>query len=450
MKKRGKILALAAIVVVGAVVLSRCGHKNTAAEYESRPTVKVENPVRQDISLYTDLTGLVEPQSRASVMPKMSGEVLEVYFQAGDTVQAGQALCKIDSDALTALKLQVDAASVALKNADSNLSRTQALFADGFVSQEAMEQAQNNAQSAKISYESAKNQYDLQVKYTTVTAPIDGVIESRSVEPHDHVSPAGEICTISGASQLQVKFGITEKIHQTMELGDSVTLEKNGVDYTGTVTEIGSMVNESSGLYDARAMVPDAAGLTNGSRVKMTIIMDRVSQVLTVPVDAVSYDNGAPFVYLYEDGKAEKTEIEAGIYDDENMEVKSGLTSDSQVIVSWSNELVDQGEVLLAQDSDGAQTETMRQQRRRQRQVTKNDSTDKTRTAASGYHHSLSDHHRVLRFSVRHGHEAGTDARDGDADVNHRHGVSGSQPGGRNRSGYQERRRCDHVIGLGR
>ena len=242
-------------------------------------------------------------------------------------------------------------------DADSNLSRTQALFADGFVSQEAMEQAQNNAQSAKISYESAKNQYDLQVKYTTVTAPIDGVIESRSVEPHDHVSPAGEICTISGASQLQVKFGITEKIHQTMELGDSVTLEKNGVDYTGTVTEIGSMVNESSGLYDARAMVPDAAGLTNGSRVKMTIIMDRVSQVLTVPVDAVSYDNGAPFVYLYEDGKAEKTEIEAGIYDDENMEVKSGLTSDSQVIVSWSNELVDQGEVLLAQDSDGAQTD---------------------------------------------------------------------------------------------
>ena len=116
MKKRGKILALAAIVVVGAVVLSRCGHKNTAAEYESRPTVKVENPVRQDISLYTDLTGLVEPQSRASVMPKMSGEVLEVYFQAGDTVQAGQALCKIDSDALTALKLQVDAASVALKD----------------------------------------------------------------------------------------------------------------------------------------------------------------------------------------------------------------------------------------------------------------------------------------------------------------------------------------------
>ena len=75
----------------------------------------------------------------------------------------------------------------------------------------------------------------------------------------------------------------------------------------------------------------------------MTVIMDYVSQVLTVPVDAVSYDNGAPFVYLYEGWKSGRPRIEAGIYDDENMEVKSGLTSDSQVIVSWSNELVDQG-----------------------------------------------------------------------------------------------------------
>lgn len=156
-----------------------------------------------------------------------------------------------------------------------------------------MEQAQTAHRMRRISYESAKNQYDLQVKYTTVTAPIDGVIESRSVEPHDHVSPAGEICTISGASQLQVKFGITEKIHQTMELGDSVTLEKNGADYTGTVTEI-DLWSTRAAAFMTRVRWCRMAGLTNGSRVKMTVIMDHVSQVLTVPVDAVSYDNGAP------------------------------------------------------------------------------------------------------------------------------------------------------------
>ena len=61
MKKRGKILALAAIVVVGAVVLSRCGHKNTAAEYESRPTVKVENPVSGEAEDAEAASSIKEP-----------------------------------------------------------------------------------------------------------------------------------------------------------------------------------------------------------------------------------------------------------------------------------------------------------------------------------------------------------------------------------------------------
>ncbi|MCD7908970.1 MAG: efflux RND transporter periplasmic adaptor subunit, partial [Clostridium sp.] len=66
-----------------------------------------------------------------------------------------------------------------------------------------------------------------------------------------------------------------------------------------------------------------------------------------VPVDAVNYAGGEPFVYCYEDGSAIKTMIEGGIYDSERMEVKSGLRPDSRVITSWSNELVDGAQVLL-------------------------------------------------------------------------------------------------------
>lgn len=69
--------------------------------------------------------------------------------------------------------------------------------------------------------------------------------------------------------------------------------------------------------------------------------MDRAEGAMTVPVDAVNYDNGNAFVYCYEDGTAKKTMVEAGIYDSQNMEIISGLEADSQVIVTWSNELVD-------------------------------------------------------------------------------------------------------------
>ena len=356
MKKSSKRLIAGAVVllVAAGVVFKLVSSKEEAPQYETRPTVAVQTPVTGDITLYTELTGTVEPVSRASVMPKISGEILEVNFQAGDTVQAGQVLCKIDSDALRTMELQMQSASVAADTAARELARLQPLFDGGFVSQQQFQQAQDAATSARLAYETAKTQYDLQMEYTTVTAPIGGVIESRGIELHDHVSPSAPICVISGGDQLQVNFGVTEKVMKNMNVGDALTVEKNGSTYEGNLTEIGAMVN-ASGLYDAKAAVSQGASLTNGAKVKLTVVMDRAEGAMTVPVDAVNYDNGNAFVYCYEDGTAKKTMVEAGIYDSQNMEIISGLEADSQVIVTWSNELVDGQQVLL---DDGQKEES--------------------------------------------------------------------------------------------
>lgn len=356
MKKSSKRLIAGAVVLLVAAgfVFKLVSGKEEAPQYETRPTVAVQTPVTGDITLYTELTGTVEPVSRASVMPKISGEILEVNFQAGDTVQAGQVLCKIDSDALRTMELQMQSASVAADTAARELARLQPLFDGGFVSQQQFQQAQDAAISARLAYETAKTQYDLQMEYTTVTAPIGGVIESRGIELHDHVSPSAPICVISGGDQLQVNFGVTEKVMKNMNVGDALTVEKNGSTYEGNLTEIGAMVN-ASGLYDAKAAVSQGASLTNGAKVKLTVVMDRAEGAMTVPVDAVNYDNGNAFVYCYEDGTAKKTMVEAGIYDSQNMEIISGLEADSQVIVTWSNELVDGQQVLL---DDGQKEES--------------------------------------------------------------------------------------------
>lgn len=356
MKKSSKRLIAGAVVLLVAAgfVFKLVSGKEEAPQYETRPTVAVQTPVTGDITLYTELTGTVEPVSRASVMPKISGEILEVNFQAGDTVQAGQVLCKIDSDALRTMELQMQSASVAADTAARELARLQPLFDGGFVSQQQFQQAQDAATSARLAYETAKTQYDLQMEYTTVTAPIGGVIESRGIELHDHVSPSAPICVISGGDQLQVNFGVTEKVMKNMNVGDALTVEKNGSTYEGNLTEIGAMVN-ASGLYDAKAAVSQGASLTNGAKVKLTVVMDCAEGAMTVPVDAVNYDNGNAFVYCYEDGTAKKTMVEAGIYDSQNMEIISGLEADSQVIVTWSNELVDGQQVLL---DDGQKEES--------------------------------------------------------------------------------------------
>lgn len=357
--KSKKKLAFGAIIIIAAGIIgfSVFGKKKEEIPYETRPLVSAEQPQTGDIILYTDSTGTVEPEVKANVMPKMNGEVLEVYFRAGDMVEAGQPLCKIDSDALTTLKINVDSAAISVTDSQNTLTRTQALYSTGAVSHQALEQAQNAADNARLAYEAAKNQYDLQLKYTTVTAPISGVVESRNVEPHDHIDTSSEICKISGTNQIQIKFGITEKTLQNIALNDMISVEKNGVKYEGTVTEISSVVNNETGLYDVKATLTDSKGLTTGTRVKITVVMSKAAGVMTIPVDAVSYDAGVPFVYCYDNGVAKKTEISTGIYDNQKMEVKSGITNDNMVITSWSNELIDGAGVLLGEDNKAQESE---------------------------------------------------------------------------------------------
>ena len=107
MKKRGKILALAAIVVVGAVVLSRCGHKNTAAEYESRPTVKVENPVSGEVEDAEAASSETENSDDAADAQKPAGQTADVAdgtYTCEVTLQGGSGRASVDSPATIIVK----------------------------------------------------------------------------------------------------------------------------------------------------------------------------------------------------------------------------------------------------------------------------------------------------------------------------------------------------------
>lgn len=346
---------IAGVLIAAMLGTSGCGliqKEEETLAYELRPTVAAETPKTGDIVLYTDITGTIAPQQSASVMPKIGGEVLEVHFQAGDQVEAGQLLITIDSDALTALSLQVDAARVQYEEAARTLERMKPLYESGDISAQSYEQTQDGAESARIAYESAKNQYELQTQYTQVTAPISGTVESRNVEVHDHIGSSTVICEISGGSGMELSFGLTEKMHRSVQPGDQIEATKNGMTYEAEVTETGSMINSSTGLYDAKARLLDAEGLTTGMRVELTLVMDRALSAMTVPLSAVNYDNGQAFVYCYDNGIAKRTDITAGIYDTEKMQVIDGLDGENMVITSWSNELSDGAEVLLSEGSE--------------------------------------------------------------------------------------------------
>lgn len=222
--------------------------------------------------------------------------------------------------------------------------RTAALGVDSAAAQ--VNSAKVGAAGAKVGIDSAEYQLDMY----TLTAPIDGVIEAVNVEAHDFASPGNPAFVISNKDTMTVTFGVSEGIRGTLKVGQKIEVDRNGKIYSAAITEIGSMIDQTTGLFMIKSCVstPDDSLLT-GSAVKVTADTYSRSDVLLIPYDAVYYDNSQPYVYVAEGNTAKRRDIETDIFDEQTITVVSGLTTEDQVITSWSANLRD-GAVISAQE----------------------------------------------------------------------------------------------------
>ena len=213
--------------------------------------------------------------------------------------------------------------------------------------------AKVGAQGAKVAIDSAEYQLDMY----TLTAPIDGVIEAVNVKEHDFASPSGPAFVISNKNTMTVTFNVSEGIRNTLRVGQKIQVDRNGKLYDAAITEIGTMIDRTTGLFAVKSCVstPDASLLT-GSSVK--VIADTYSQgdALLIPYDAVYYDDSQPYVYVTESGIAKRRDVETGIFDAETITILSGLRADEVLITSWSANLRDGAEISV-QDSGNKETE---------------------------------------------------------------------------------------------
>ena len=293
------------------------------------------------------------------IYPKASGDVTEVNVKAGDIVTQGQVICTIDTKQVETAKTSMDEAALALRQAQNELSRQQILYNGGGISIQEYQQYQDNVESAQLQYDQAKYTYETQLEYSQITAPMDGLVEICDMETYDNVSTSDLICVISGRGNRVVSFSTTERIRGYLEEGDTIEVEKDGETYEGTVYEVSTMADETTGLYQVKASISEDVMLPTGSQVKLYVTSQETENAMTIPVDSVYYSNSEPYVYVYEDGKVYERDVETGIYDDSVIEILSGLEMDEWVITTWSSELYDGAEVeLVSQDSeDSGETE---------------------------------------------------------------------------------------------
>lgn len=213
--------------------------------------------------------------------------------------------------------------------------------------------------AAQTGVESAQYQKDLY----TVTAPIDGVIESVNVKENEASAQGYPAFTISDKEAMEVSFYVPEDVRDYLKAGDEVQVETSAGNVKGRVSSIGTAVDAQKGLFKIVAQittVTDKSLLSNTS-VSLSLVTNSVKNQILIPFDAVYYDNDQAYVFVAQkdtDGtKAVRRDVTSGLYNNDRIVILEGLSSGEEVITTWGAGLKDGAFIEVIQTKD-TQTDT--------------------------------------------------------------------------------------------
>jgi macrolide-specific efflux system membrane fusion protein len=289
------ILILAAIIASGAWwKWKRNGDEKSAEQFEA---IEV---VRGNIEVTIQATGVVQPQNRVEIKPSVSGRMEEILVHEGDKIKEGQIVAWMSSTDRAAL----------LDAARARGVETLAYWKDMY-------------------------------KPTPLVAPLDGTIISRLMEPGQTATPQDTVLAMSDT--LIVEAQVDETDLAQLHLGQEVTVTLDAYpkeNFPARVTHIAyeaETVNNVT-IYKVEVMpkkMPDFVRSGMTANVMFTAVSAK--EVLLVPAEAVSDENGTQTVRIpgsMDPKKPFSREVQTGLTDGKNIEIKDGLKEGARVLVT--------------------------------------------------------------------------------------------------------------------
>lgn len=208
---RARMPAAGLISLIGALLAAAPAHATDPATIQV-PTLAVQAS-RDTASLSLD--GTLEPQRQAVLAAQAAGSVRELTVRAGDRVRAGQVIARIDARSAEAGVAQSEAgvvqADANLRNARTQLERTRELRAQGYISQAALDAAENQFRAAEAGLAQARagrRQATLGQDFTSVAAPFDGVVLATHLDAGDLAAPGRPVLTLYAPGALRTSVQV--------------------------------------------------------------------------------------------------------------------------------------------------------------------------------------------------------------------------------------------------
>jgi membrane fusion protein, multidrug efflux system len=366
------------LVLGGAWFLHRAKQQNAA---NVRPTgffnrnnavaVSIATVKKGDITVRIPGIGNVTALTTVTVKTQVTGILEKVNFKEGDMVKKGQLIAVIDPRPYEA----------ALAQAKANLARDAAQLADArldmkryedLIKEDSVSQQQVDTQRATVgqnegtvaSDKAAVQTAQLNLAYTQITAPVDGRIGLRQVDPGNYVTPGDTngIVVVTQLHPISVLFTVPEdnvpNLMREVKAGAALPVEALTRDLKehladGSLSNTDNVIDVTTGTLKLRAQFDNSDGaLFPGQFVNVSLVMTTLKDQLIVPSAAVR--RGAPdgvqaaFVYVVNANNTVSVRpVVLGVVDGETQAVKSGVEVDDVVVTDGGDRLRDGAQVQL-------------------------------------------------------------------------------------------------------
>ncbi|WDS36451.1 efflux RND transporter periplasmic adaptor subunit [Pseudoxanthomonas sp.] len=358
MSRKWKI-ALAVVVLVVVVVfgLRACGRKDPAdlkqgGQDSNKPVpVTVEAVTSQDVPVYRNATGTVTALNTVTINPQTSGRLMSLDFTEGQPVKKGQVLARIDPRELQASYDQAAASKkqnqAQLQTArDTNARLTDPAYAP-YVARTDIDTQKNlvaQYQAGVAAADAAMQAASVQLQYTTIVSPLDGIAGIRGVDVGNIVSTSSSIVTITQVEPIYASFSLPAQdlgaVRAAQAQGKASVAALDSTDQhviagDGVLDVVDNQISTDTNTFALRARFPNADHvLWPGQFVNVRLQVGNIGAGLVVPTQAVQRGPDSDYVYVVQADSTVKmqdvtTSVEVG---DTHVVVTKGLKAGDRVV----------------------------------------------------------------------------------------------------------------------
>lgn len=329
---------ITAFALITTLILTGCGDdQEEAARTEAgKRNVRVSSAERKDLRAGISLTGRIEADKHLNISSAVGGRIEKIHVQVGDTVAEGDLLVEFDDS-------QLVQAQKSYENIKRNYQRISRLYEADAVDRQSYEEVET-------AYGIAESNYNHLLKNIKLRSPINGRISSITMKEGENFTPMGlpHLVRIVSSEKMKAVVNLPDSDYHSVITGMPVELKVTAYPdetFHGVVSYISPEADMMAGTFKCEITIRDSADkLRHNQFARIFIVTDEAQQTLVIPQQALINENR---VFVVENGKAQKREIETGIYSQKYIEITSGIQENEQVIVVGNIGLADMSPVNI-------------------------------------------------------------------------------------------------------